>query len=85
MIKKFWSVIPLAIAIGFLILPFVAFIDDKIMVVTSDSMLPTLKPNDLIIVENVDMMFSIRRHHVTGGMVCWYVSSDSVACGGGID
>jgi len=45
-------VIPLALAAAFLIFPFVAYYGNEIMVVTSTSMLPTLKPNDLIIVES---------------------------------
>ena len=46
-------VIPLAAAVGFLIFPFVVYHGSDIMVVTSDSMVPTLKPHDLIIVEPV--------------------------------
>jgi len=45
-------VIPLGLAAAFLIFPFVAYFGNEIMVVTSTSMLPTLKPNDLIIVES---------------------------------
>ena len=44
-------VIPLAVAAAFLIFPFIAYFGNEIMVVTSTSMLPVLKPNDLIIVE----------------------------------
>jgi len=44
-------VIPLALAVAFLIFPFIAYYGNEIMVVTSTSMLPALKPNDLIIVE----------------------------------
>ena len=40
-------------ATGFLIFPFVVYHGSDIMVVTSDSMLPTLKPHDIIIVESV--------------------------------
>ena len=46
-------VIPLAVAAAFLIFPFVAYYGNEIMVVTSTSMLPVLKPNDLIIVESI--------------------------------
>jgi len=49
--NKTYLVIPLAFAVGFLIFPFVAYYGNDIMVVTSTSMLPTLKPNDLIVVE----------------------------------
>ena len=48
-------VIPLAAAVGFLIFPFVAYYGNDIMVVTSDSMLPVLKPHDLIIVQSTDI------------------------------
>jgi len=44
-------VIPLALAAAFLIFPFVAYYGNEIMVVTSTSMVPVLKPNDLIVVE----------------------------------
>jgi len=44
-------VIPLAFAAAFLIFPFIAYYGNDILVVTSTSMLPVLKPNDLIIVE----------------------------------
>jgi len=46
-----YIVIPLVLAVGFLIFPFVMYYGSHIMVVTSDSMLPALKPHDLIIVE----------------------------------
>ena len=51
--NKSYIVIPLAIAVGFLIFPFVIYHGNQIMVVTSDSMFPTLKPHDLIVVEQV--------------------------------
>jgi len=44
-------VIPLVLAVAFLIFPFVAYFGNEIMVVTSTSMLPVLQPNDLIVVE----------------------------------
>jgi len=44
-------VIPLAVAAAFLIFPFIAYYGNEILVVTSTSMVPVLKPNDLIIVE----------------------------------
>lgn len=46
-------IIPLVVAVVLLLLPFVFYSGKIIMVVTSDSMLPTLKPYDLIIVEEV--------------------------------
>lgn len=46
-------VIPLAVAVGFLIFPFVVYHGNDIMVVTSDSMVPALMPHDLIIVEPI--------------------------------
>jgi len=54
-VNKSYIVIPLAIAVGFLIFPFVIYHGSEIMVVTSDSMLPTLKQYDLIIVEQVSI------------------------------
>ena len=53
--SKSYIVIPLAIAVGFLIFPFVIYHGNQIMVVTSDSMFPTLKPHDLIVVEQVSI------------------------------
>ena len=53
--NKTYIVIPLAIAVGFLILPFVVYYGNDIMVVTSDSMVPALMPHDLIIVESTDI------------------------------
>lgn len=53
--NKFYIVIPLAIAVGFLIFPFVIYHGNQIMVVTSDSMFPTLRPHDLIVVEQVSI------------------------------
>jgi len=50
-----YIVIPLVLAVGFLIFPFVAYYGNNIMVVTSDSMIPTLKPHDLIIVERTSI------------------------------
>ena len=52
---KAYIIIPLAVAAGFLIYPFVAYYGNDIMVITSDSMLPTLKPHDLIIVERTSI------------------------------
>lgn len=49
--NKVFIIIPLVIATGVLMFPFVAYFGNNIMVVTSDSMFPALKPNDLIIVK----------------------------------
>ena len=49
--NKVYIAVPLAAAVAFLIFPFVVYYGNHIMVVTSDSMLPVLKPNDLIVVE----------------------------------
>jgi len=51
--NKLFIVIPLVVAIGFLIFPFVVYYGNDIMVITSDSMVPALMPHDLIIVEPV--------------------------------
>jgi len=53
--QKYYLIIPLAVAVGFLIFPFMVYYGNDIMVVTSDSMLPTLKPHDLIIVKEVSI------------------------------
>ena len=45
-------IIPLFAAVMVLIFPFVVFYGDNIMVTTTTSMLPILKPNDMIVVEN---------------------------------
>ena len=44
-------IVPLVVAVGILIFPFVTYFGNNIMVVASDSMFPALKPNDLIIVK----------------------------------
>ncbi len=44
-------IIPLLAAVLVLIFPFVVFYGDHIMVTTTTSMLPVLKPNDMIVVE----------------------------------
>ena len=43
--------IPLVVAVLVLIFPFVVFAGDHIMVITTTSMLPVLKPNDMIVVQ----------------------------------
>ncbi|GFN40524.1 MAG: hypothetical protein YK1309IOTA_1910011 [Marine Group I thaumarchaeote] len=53
--NKTYVVIPLAVAVGFLIFPFVVYYGNVIMVVTSDSMVPTLMPHDLIIVKETNI------------------------------
>ena len=53
--NKLYIVIPLAAAVGFLIFPFVIYHGNQIMVVTSDSMFPALKPHDLIVVKRVSI------------------------------
>jgi len=53
--NKIYVVIPLSVAVGFLIFPFVVYYGNHILVVTSDSMLPTLKPHDLIIVKDTNI------------------------------
>jgi len=49
--NKIYAIIPLIVAVGFLIFPFAIYYENEIMVVTSDSMIPTLMPHDLIIVQ----------------------------------
>ena len=51
--KKPLLAIPLGVAVILLIFPFAVYSGSQIMTVTSDSMVPTLKPNDIIIVEPV--------------------------------
>ena len=51
--KKPLLAIPLGVAVILLIFPFAVYSGSQIMTVTSDSMFPTLKPNDIIIVEPV--------------------------------
>lgn len=46
-----YIIAPLVVAVAFLIFPFVLYSGNMIMVVTSDSMLPALKPYDMIVVE----------------------------------
>jgi len=52
-VNKAYVIVPLVVAVVFLIFPFVLYSGNMIMVVTSDSMLPTLKPYDMIVVEKV--------------------------------
>ena len=51
--KKIYFAIPLGVAVILLIYPFAIYSGNQIMTVTSDSMFPTLKPKDIIIVEPV--------------------------------
>ena len=44
-------IVPLVISVLVLIFPFVIFAGDNIMVITTTSMLPVLKPNDMIVVQ----------------------------------
>jgi len=48
-------VIPLVVAVAFLMFPFVGYYGNQIMVITSTSMEPVLKPNDLIVVEKASV------------------------------
>ncbi|MBM3910624.1 MAG: signal peptidase I [Thaumarchaeota archaeon] len=41
----------LVIAVALLVFPFIIYYGNDIMIVTSDSMVPTLQPNDLLIVQ----------------------------------
>ena len=51
--KKILITIILSIAVTFLIFPFLIYYGNDVMVVTSDSMIPTLNPNDLLIVQRI--------------------------------
>ena len=53
--NNIYIVIPLVLATALLIFPFVVYYGNSIMVVTSDSMLPALVANDLIIVERTSI------------------------------
>lgn len=53
--NKAYIIAPLAASVAFLIFPFVIYYGNAIMVITSDSMLPVLKPYDLIIVERTSI------------------------------
>ena len=44
-------IVPLVISVLVLIFPFVVFAGDNIMVITTTSMLPVLKPNNMIVVQ----------------------------------
>ena len=48
-------VIPLGVAISLLLLPFAIYYDSEIIRVTSDSMIPTIYPNDIIIVQQTTL------------------------------
>jgi len=52
-VNKAYVIVPLVLAVAFLIFPFVLYSGNMIMVVTSDSMLPALKPYDMIVVKRV--------------------------------
>jgi len=47
--------IGLVISAALLILPFILYYGNEMMVVTSDSMIPILKPNDLLIVQRTEI------------------------------
>lgn len=53
--NKFFIIIPLVVAIVIFVFPLIAYSGNQIMVITSTSMLPVLYPNDLIIVEAVNV------------------------------
>ena len=53
--KKIYFGIPLGVAVILLIFPFAIYSGNQIMTVTSDSMFPTLKPNDIIIVQRTSI------------------------------
>ena len=53
--NKLYVIIPLIVAVAFLIFPFMLYAGKMIMVVTSDSMLPILKPYDMIVVEKTSI------------------------------
>lgn len=54
--NKIFVILPLFLAISFLVLPFGIFYDSQIMRIVSTSMLPTLQPNDLIIVKDIEII-----------------------------
>ncbi len=51
LVNTAYLIATLLVALSLVIFPFVIHFGDRIMVVTSDSMLPTLKPNDMIAVK----------------------------------
>ena len=53
--NKTLIIIVLVVAVTFLIFPFVLYYGNDLMIVTSDSMVPNLNPNDLLIVEKTDI------------------------------
>ena len=53
--NKTLIVIGLVISVTLLILPFILYYGNEIMIVTSDSMIPILKPNDLLIVHRTEI------------------------------
>lgn len=55
MVNKAYVIAPLVVAVAFLIFPFMLYSGNMIMVVTSDSMLPALKPYDMIVVKRVSI------------------------------
>lgn len=54
-VNKAYIIAPLAASVAFLIFPFVLYYGSTIMVITSDSMVPALKPYDLIVVERTSI------------------------------
>ena len=53
--KKIYLAIPLGVAVILLIFPFAVYSGNQILVVSSDSMYPTLKPNDLLVVKKTSI------------------------------
>ena len=53
--NKTLVIIGLVISVILLILPFVLYYGNDLMIVTSDSMVPNLNPNDLLIVKKTDI------------------------------
>jgi len=51
--KKYYFIIPIGVAAILLVLPYAIFSQDFTMTVTTDSMTPTLKPGDFLVVKRV--------------------------------
>jgi len=53
--KRYYLIIPLVVSAILLVIPYALYSGNYIMYVPSDSMYPTLKPNDLLVVKKTSI------------------------------
>ena len=53
--KRYYLMVPIGVAAILLVLPYAIFSQDFTMIVSTDSMVPTLKPGDFLVVKRVEI------------------------------